>query len=172
MTNRQRLASKAVHTIPEPFCTYMGQVNTAVVNMRGAAANLGIKREFSMDGRFLGDLGEVIAKTQFGIDLHHTQHEGEDAVCQISGKSVEVKLRSKSTLVWVKKIPDFLVAIYLCPATFRWGVKCNGSGAALLKTAKWDAQHLRFETDLFKLVGAQEHLPPGSPALSLAAPLN
>jgi hypothetical protein len=161
MTNAQLLASIAVHPVPAPFDVLLGEVHQTVKKMREAARALGVYREFTPDGRFVGDLGEVIAKIHFGLDLHSTQTEGEDAVCQVSGKCIELKLRSKSTLVWVKKIPDFLIALYLCPFTFRWGVICNGPGEALLAGAKWNEKHQRFETNLFKLLAAQQSLPPG-----------
>lgn len=163
MTNAQKLAALAVHPLPEPFGSLLGDVKTAVGKMREAAAVIGVTREFTPDGRFLGDLGEVIARMHFGLTLHRKQTTGEDAVCQVSGKCIEVKLRSRSTLVWVKKVPDFLLAIYLCPLTARWGVVCNGPGKALLAGAKWNEQKTRYETDLFKLLAAQQSLPPGSP---------
>jgi hypothetical protein len=163
MKNAQKLAAIAVNPLPEPFGSLLGEVKTAVGKMRDAAAAVGVTREFTPDGRFLGDLGEVIARFHFGLTLHGTQTEGEDAVCQASGKCIEVKLRSRSSLVWVKKKPDFLLALYLCPQTAKWGVVCNGPGDALLAGAKWNGQQSRFETDLFKLLAAQQSLSPGSP---------
>jgi len=166
MTNAQLLASIAVHPVPKPFDALLGEVHQTVRKMREAATELGVYREFTPDGRFVGDLGEVIAKIHFGLDLHSTQTEGEDATCQVSGKCIELKLRSKSTLVWVKKVPDFLITLYLCPFTFRWGVVCNGPGDALLADAKWNEKHQRFETNLFKLLAAQNSLPLGHAVVS------
>ena len=170
MTNAQKLAAIAVNPLPEPFGSLLGEVKSTVGRMRAAAAAIGVEREFTPDGRFLGDLGEVIARLHFGLTLHCTQTEGEDAVCQVSGKCIEVKLRSASTTVWVKKVPDFLLALYLCPQTARWGVVCNGPGSALLASAKWNAEKSRYETNLFKLLTAQQALPPNSPTVPTSPP--
>jgi len=173
MTNKERLDLIAVNSIPEPFCTFLSEINNTICKMRAAAKEIGVAREFTPDGRFLGDIGEVIAKMSFGLDLHSAQREGEDAVCQVSGKCIELKLRSKSTLVWVRKRPDFLITLYLCPVRLQWGVVCNGPGDLLLENAKWNDRHQRFETDLFKLMSAQKSLPGGAPSvLSISNPLD
>jgi hypothetical protein len=160
LTKREKLEALAKRPLPEPFGRYLREVNAIVEKMRAAAAEVGVDRQFTPDGRFLGDLGEVIAKIHFGLTLHSTQREGEDGQCQISKRTVEVKLRSKSTLIWVKKVPDVLVAIYLSPSTNKWGVVCNGPGAALLANAEWSERHNRFTTDLSTLYENQAALPP------------
>jgi hypothetical protein len=161
LTNLQELEALAINPLPYPFDLKLSAILAIVAEMRAEAAKIGIKRKFTPDGRFLGDIGEVIVKIRFGVNLHPVQAEGEDGTCQVSGKRVEVKLRSKSTLVWVKKIPDLLIAIYLSPVTLKWGVVCNGPGHDLLQTAKRDAPYKRFVTDLTKLRRAQHNLPFG-----------
>ena len=160
----------ATNPLPEPFATYLRSIIQTISQMKDAAKAIGVRREFTLDGRFLGDLGEVLAKSYFGIDLHSVQMEGEDATCQISGKRVEIKLRSRSDLMWVKKMPEFLVAIYLSPLTFKWGIVCNGPGELLLKTAKWEKQHNRYTTTLSKVLTAQKALPPHAPAVQILKP--
>jgi Family of unknown function (DUF6998) len=157
ITNRQRLEAIAVRPVPCPFGDKLRAITTIVGEMRADARNIGVNRQFTPDGRFLGDIGEVIGKICFGVNLHPTQQEGEDGTCRLSGKCVEVKLRSKSTLVYVSKIPEFLIAIYLSPITLNWGIVCNGPGKDLLHSAKWTGQ--RYETDLIKLMAAQASLP-------------
>jgi len=161
-TKKDKLEALATRPLPEPFGGYLGVVNAVVKKMRAAAAEVGVDRQFTPDGRFLGDLGEVIAKIHYGLTLHSTQKEGEDGHCQLSGRTVEVKLRSRSTLIWVKKVPDVLVAIYLSPTTSKWGIVCNGPGAALLANAEWSERHKRFTTDLNLLLVNQAALPPGA----------
>jgi hypothetical protein len=168
--NNDRFEPLAVNPLPEPFDTLLREIHQAVTKMKEAAKVIGVGREFSLDGRFLGDLGEVVAKTYFGIDLHSVQMEGEDATCQISGKRVEIKLRSKSDLMWVKKVPDYLVAIYLSPRTFRWGIVCNGPGELLLNNAKWEEKNKRYVTNLSKVFAAQKGLPPDAPAVQILKP--
>lgn len=156
----------ATQDLPPPFGDKLRTILTTVGEIKEEAAKLGINRNFTPDGRFIGDFGEVIAKLRFGVILHDVQTEGEDGTCQISGKTVEVKIRSKSSLVWVKKKPDILLALYLSPETLKWGVVCNGPGEALLEDAKWSGEHKRFETTLSKLLKAQARLASGSACLS------
>lgn len=130
--------------------------------LRAAAHAVGIKRKFTLDGRLLGDLGEVIARLHFGIDLHEQQQDGQDGRCEITGKTVELKLRSAANLVYVKKVPDILVVVYLSPLSLRWGIVCNGPGPALMADAKWHEGESRFSTNLQRLRRAQESLPKGS----------
>src|SRR5580698_9752872 len=108
MTIQEKLDSLAVHPVPQPFDVLLGEVHQTVRKMREAAIVLGVNREFTPDGRFVGDLGEVIAKIHFGLDLHSVQKEGEDAVCQLSGKCVEIKIRTKDSPIWIKRDSDFL----------------------------------------------------------------
>lgn len=152
-TNRQKLEALAVRPIPPPFGDKLESVKRIIGEMRAEAEKIGVHREFTPDGRFLGDIGEIICKVHFGINLHSVQTEGEDGVCHVSGKCVEIKLRSKSDLVWVKKVPDYLIVVYLSPLTLRWGIVCNGPGNFLLKNAVWTGK--RYETNLSRLLKAQ-----------------
>lgn len=154
LTNVQKLEALALRPLPPPFGDRIKSIGQIINQMRSDAEKIGVKREFTPDGRFLGDLGEVICKIYFGINLHPVQTEGEDGVCHVSGKIVEIKLRSKSNLVLVKKVPDYLVAIYLSPYSLRWGIVCNGPGDSLLKNAKWTGKY--YETNLHKLLKAQK----------------
>jgi hypothetical protein len=126
---------------------------TTVEKMRQAAEAIGIHREFTPDGRFVGDLGEVIAEQYFGVKLNPISKSGQDGVCRISGKFVEVKLRSKSTgVVWLSARPDILLVLYLCPETSRWGVVCNGPSKDLLDDEDWNQSKNRFEPSLSALL--------------------
>jgi hypothetical protein len=153
LTNRQKLEALAVRPLPPPFGDKLASVARLIGEMRDEAKKIGVNREFTPDGRFLGDVGEIIGKVHFGVNLHSVQTEGEDGVCNVSGKCVEIKLRSKSDLVWVKKLPDFLIVIYLSPLTLHWGIVCNGPGSFLLRNAAWTGE--RYETNLYKLLNAQ-----------------
>jgi hypothetical protein len=162
-----QLEALAIHEIPEPFGQKMAEIRRLSGEMKGAAAELKVKRHFTPDGRLLGDIGEVIAKIHWGVTLHGTQQEGQDGVCSVSGHSVEVKLRSKSSLIWVTKIPRILAVIYLSPVSYRWGVVCNGDGRILLQSAAYDEGKKHYVTDLSKLIAAQALLPPDSLQLSV-----
>lgn len=161
----QQLEELAIHELPAPFGEKLAAVRGLCGEMKSAAADIGVGRDFTPDGRLLGALGEVIAKLQWGVTLHTSQQEGQDGVCCVSGCSVEVKLRSKSSLIWVTRIPDILAVIYLSPVTYRWGVVCNGAGKVLLTGAPYDAEKKRYVTDLSKLLAAQAMLPASSSRL-------
>jgi len=156
----------ACRELPPPFDSYLLQMKQVVADMTQAAEKYGVKKRFTLDGRLLGDLGEVIAKVHFGLSLHSAQRVGEDGTCDLSGKTVEVKLRSNSDLIWVKKRPSYLLVIYLDPATLRWGIVCNGPGKELLAKAKKNERFKRFETTLSKLREADAQLPPTSPRIN------
>jgi hypothetical protein len=135
----------------------------------GAAAHaLGVNRKFTPDGRFLGDVGEVIAKVHFGIHLHRLQKKGEDGVCQISGHTVEVKLRTSPSQIWVSSPASLLVVFYLSTAKNKWGIVCNGPSSHLLQSATHNGK--RYETTISKVLAAQGSLPPGSLALRPLSP--
>lgn len=160
LTNHEHLEALATRSIPQPFDAHVRALLAITDKMRDAASTLGISRRFTLDGRLLGDLGEVIAHQHFGIDLHETQKEGEDATCTISGKTVELKLRRTGQQVFVKRATDILTVIYLSPETLRWGIVCNGPAKELLANAVWDAGPGRYCTTLTKLRLAHLRLPP------------
>lgn len=154
-TNEQKFVRLAVYEVPSPFGEKLKAIFAIVAEMRDAAKQINVEREFTPDGRFLGDVGEVIAKLNHGVHLHRAQIEGEDGSCIFSGKSVEVKLRTDwSSPIWISKIPNRLVALYLSPTTLRWGTVYDGPGDALLQkqVAKWNDKKERYETTLVKLM--------------------
>lgn len=161
-TITEQLTALAIRPVPTPFDQNLAKIAGIVAEMQRDAAKLGSTKEFSLDGRFLGDLGEIIAHLHFGVSLHPVQQGGQDGKCSASGKSVEVKLRSKSENLWFHSNPDFVLVFFLCPRALRWGVVCNGPADLLLQDAKWNAGKKRFETTLSKLRKAQCSLPPGS----------
>ena len=79
MTNAQLLASIAVNPVPEPFDVLLGEVHQTVRKMREAATAIGVSREFTPDGRFVGDLGEVIAKIHKAVIALHPAASAVDA---------------------------------------------------------------------------------------------
>ena len=164
LTLAERLELLATHDLPHPFGQKLAEVQRLCSEMGEAANVIGVHRKFTPDGRFLGDIGEVIAKVHFGINLHHSQKKGEDGVCQISGRTVEVKLRTSSSQIWVSAPADMIVVIYLSTAKNKWGIVCNGPCSHLLARAKNGVN--RLETTVSKLLAAHATLPASSPRLS------
>lgn len=162
-----------MHTLPAPLQEKLEAVRSAINELKDEAReNWQVTREFSPDGRFLGDVGELIAKLFYGVKLTTKQEKGHDAldaeydaVTQHGGKKVEVKLRSRSTNIhFTAPAADFVLVLYVCPTTLKWGEVCNGPGKELLE----DAQILsdgKLSTDCYKLLTKQRNL--SSSALSL-----
>lgn len=158
-TIKDKLNALAQHPVPEPFHSHLEQVHGICRAMRDQASQLGMKLKFTPDGRFVGDVGELIAALKFGVKLHPTLQGGQDGTCTVSGHSAEVKLRTKAySEIWVKSVPDILLVIYLCPESFKWGVVYNGPGAVVENKlfGKYNASAKRFETSIPKMLAASD----------------
>ncbi|MBB5031495.1 DUF6998 domain-containing protein [Prosthecobacter vanneervenii] len=158
-TNQDRLNALAQHSLPEPFHSHLEQVHKICRQMRDHVGLLGMNLDFTPDGRFVGDMGELIAALKFGVTIHKSLKGGQDGVCSVTGKSVEVKLRTQAnSIIWVKGVPDILLVIYLCPTSLRWGVVYNGPGTVIQDTqfAKYNERHGRYETSIPKMLAASE----------------
>lgn len=162
-TLQNNLDEIACQTLHEPYLSKLKNISDITAAMRADAKRAGLHLNFTLDGRFMGDLGELIASNFFGVKLHEKLQGGQDGICSASGKSVEVKLRTqRNSVIWIKSIPDILLVLYLCPESFRWGVIYNGPGQFLEKKefAKRNDRFDRYETNISKLLAArylQEH---------------
>ena len=104
-TKADRLEALATRELPENLQRKLQAVREAIDALKTEAAKAGVDREFSPDGRFLGDVGELIAKIFYRLTLNVKQQKGHDAVqAEVDGdasagneRKVEVKLRSRST---------------------------------------------------------------------------
>jgi hypothetical protein len=78
LTNPQKLEAVAIRPLPPPFGDRLESIKQIVSQMRSDAEKIGVIRKFTPDGRFLGDLGEVVCKVHFGVSLHPVQAPGQD----------------------------------------------------------------------------------------------
>lgn len=60
------------------------------------------KKHFTIDGRLVGDIGEVIAARDFDIILHEKQKPYSDAVTSDGKKEVQIKATFKDNLTFKK----------------------------------------------------------------------
>ncbi len=91
-------------------------------------------RAFTIDGRLVGDIGEIIAEIDYDLVLDDVQRPGHDAVTR-DGREVQIKATFKDTLTF-KTVPD----LYLGFRLYRDGSYeevYNGPGARI---------HERFST--------------------------
>ncbi|MBE2203532.1 MAG: hypothetical protein IAE94_04275 [Chthoniobacterales bacterium] len=176
-TKKEKLEDLAVYDLPAPLQAKLEVVRQAINSLKAEAADWGVNREFSPDGRFLGDVGELIAKLFFGVALNVKQQKGHDAIdaeadaeATIAGRTVEVKLRSRSTNIHFSDIPDIALVIYVSPDRLKWGVVCNGPGETLLANAK-QLPDGKMSTDCHKLLERQKQVQSSDPQLRHSLPV-
>lgn len=69
------------------------------------------KRNFTIDGRLVGDIGEIIAETFYDVRLDEISQPTHDGVTS-DGKKVQIKATFKNHLTF-KKIPDYYLGLKL-----------------------------------------------------------
>ncbi|MDP2930041.1 MAG: hypothetical protein Q8N56_00320 [bacterium] len=69
-------------------------------------------KEFTIDGRLVGDLGEVIASLNYDIELFPVSQPKHDGKCS-DGRLVQVKATFKNSLTF-GTIPDYYLGLKLC----------------------------------------------------------
>jgi len=176
-TKQERLEKLAANELPSDLQTKLQAVRNAINDLKAEARIWGVEKEFSPDGRFLGDVGELIARIFFGAELNVKQEKGHDAkaaevdgVANTSaGKRVEVKLRSRSTNIEFSTQEEIILVIYVSPSSLKWGVVCNGPGHKLLATAK-RTYNGKWATDCHRLFDAQSAVAATDPQLTQIKP--
>ena len=71
-------------------------------------------RSFSLDGRLVGDIGEVLAAEKYGLELLSENAYRHDAKEVASGRMVQIKASFKGNSYFPygeEKIPDYFLAI-------------------------------------------------------------
>lgn len=68
-------------------------------------------RAFTIDGRLVGDIGEIVAELDYDITLDEVQRPGHDAITR-SGRNVQVKATFKDQLTF-KTVPDLYLGLKL-----------------------------------------------------------
>jgi len=90
-------------------------------------------KEFTVDGRLVGDIGEVIAASEYDVKLYPVQqadHDGETS----ARKKVQVKATFKDSLTFKKK-PDYYLGFKLHPDGTYEEI-FNGPGAKIFEEFK------------------------------------
>lgn len=71
-------------------------------------------RVFTIDGRLVGDIGEVIAELEYDMTVHDVSQPRHDGVTS-DGKLVQVKATFKNSLTF-KTVPEYYLGFRLCPS--------------------------------------------------------
>jgi len=90
-------------------------------------------KKFTIDGRLVGDIGEVIAALEYDIDLDDVQrpvHDGKTS----DGKKVQIKATFKDSLTF-KTVPDYYLGLKLYENGHHEEI-FNGPGKAIFERYK------------------------------------
>jgi len=68
-------------------------------------------RKFTIDGRLVGDIGEVVAARDYDVILHEKSQPGHDG-CTSDGRYVQIKATFKDSLTFVS-VPQYYLGFKL-----------------------------------------------------------
>lgn len=69
------------------------------------------KKRFTLDGRLVGDLGEVLVEAAYDIELHENLHRHHDGRTS-DGRQVQIKATMQNSLTFpADHIPDYYLGI-------------------------------------------------------------
>ncbi len=86
-------------------------------------------RQFTIDGRLVGDVGEIIAELEYDVVLHEVSQPDHDGNTT-DGRNVQVKATFKNQLTF-KTTPDYYLGFKLYPDG-RYEEIFNGPGRLIL----------------------------------------
>lgn len=107
--------------------------------------DLGLNLKFTLDGRFVGDVGELLAVRKFKLKLHHKQGAVHDGTTVINKKEfgVQVKCRRESTVIDFSSQPELLLVIEIAKDWSSWEVIYNGPADFLTADGTFTADDKR-----------------------------
>lgn len=116
---------------------------------------LGNQREakrFTLDGRMVGDIGEVLVERYFAVRLEKNQKAGYDGIMEADGATkVEIKV-TRNEVYQFRKITDRVIALSLDSDTNEVEIVFNGPGALLVDNvsrmrdrSEWKDDHWAFD---------------------------
>ena len=87
-------------------------------------------RAFTIDGRLVGDVGEVLAELEYNLTLDEVSAPDHDARMR-DGRRVQIKATFKNSLTF-RKCPDYYLGLKLYP-NGEFDEVFNGPGMLILK---------------------------------------
>jgi hypothetical protein len=102
----------------------LGLIFQGIERLKDAFPN----RKFTIDGRLVGDIGEVIAELEYDVTLDTVQRPHYDARTS-DGRSVQIKATFKDSLTFVTE-PDYYLGFKLY-ADGKYEEVFNGPGSVL-----------------------------------------
>lgn len=133
------------HQTPPPLIAILKAIEDQTAKLTKAAAKLEVTRHFTLDGRLVGDIGEMLAAQYLDLTLDPLQRRGHDGFTKIGvqQRDVQVKCRKASTLIGFSSVPELLVVIAFAKDWGQWEIVYNGEGTPIRKKALSDG----FEID-------------------------
>ena len=131
-------------TINDPIKDALEKIFSGINQLRAAIPN----KEFTIDGRLVGDIGEAIAQRDYELRLYETLVKGYDAETP-DGRRVQIKATFQNMLTF-RKVPDY----YLGLKIFNDGTYIeifNGPGKIIAERYK---HRKGFEVDLLSFPNA------------------
>jgi hypothetical protein len=85
------------------------------------------KRKFTLDGRLVGDIGEVLVEEAYELDLFADGKKHHDAECP-DGRLVQIKATMKKSLTFpADHVPNYYLGVQIHPdGTFTDGLQRAG----------------------------------------------
>jgi hypothetical protein len=69
------------------------------------------KKKFTLDGRLVGDLGEILVESAYDIELHDELQKHHDGIAS-DGRQVQIKTTMQNSLTFpVDHVPDYYLGI-------------------------------------------------------------
>ncbi len=90
-------------------------------------------RKFTLDGRLVGDIGEIWAKENYAIKLYPKQQKRYDAETIEQGAKVQIKATMKNSLTFPVDVPELYLGIKIDPDEGKFEVRFNGPGKIISK---------------------------------------
>ena len=120
---------KSKQLLPEKIRNAIQGLQEQVCCLQKLAWKHAPKLKFTLDGRLVGDIGELLAAMSLGITIQKRQETGFDGT-DIQGRNVEIKTTFKDSFAF-RKIAERVICIKLHGLT-HWEVIYDGTGTAIL----------------------------------------
>jgi hypothetical protein len=105
------------------------------------------KKRFTLDGRLVGDIGEVLVEDSYELELFEDVTKHHDAECR-DGRLVQIKATMKKSLTFpADHVPDYYLGVQIHPDGSFTEI-FNGPGAIARETVKGRAAP---KTNLFSV---------------------
>lgn len=111
--------------LPPEIAKALRQLDAGVEQLRAAGKKHELNLKFTLDGRLIGDIGEILAATELEITIQSNQNTGYDGTDR-QGRRVEIKTTRLNSFAF-RKIAERVICIKLHGST-HWEIIFDGAG--------------------------------------------